>query len=169
MGEPARRTPSPGGQWSRLRGAARDHRRAARSLGSPAAVRRARSAGSVVLKNETGDPARLRVSAQRGVGDDADLKGFSGIGSEVGPALPAVDQNFCNAAPFTCRDPPLTESPGRCQAVGVAACGGAHQGKHDRTPCRSRGTAGADGMATSPRRRRAPPLRPSRWRFWSTP
>lgn len=72
-------------------------------------------AGSVILKNETGDPSRLRISATAGLVTPARLKGRAiGIGGKVRPCRHWwISSGF--VAPSTRMGPPLTECPGRCR------------------------------------------------------
>jgi hypothetical protein len=50
-------------------------------------------AGSVILKNETGDPSHSRISAVAGLVTPAHLEGVAiGIGGKVRPCPPLVDQ-----------------------------------------------------------------------------
>lgn len=73
-----------------------------------------RGLNSVVLKNETVDPSRARVSARHGGCDVAGLGGAGGIGSQVWPA--ACDgSGLCFRSAIHLQGPPLTESPGWCQ------------------------------------------------------
>ena len=56
-------------------------------------------AGSVFLKNETGDPSHLRISAAVGLVTPARLGGVAiGIGGKVRPCTPLVDQFWIRSA-----------------------------------------------------------------------
>jgi len=50
-------------------------------------------AGSVFLKNETGDPSHVRISAAVGLVTPTHLEGVTiGVGGKVRPCVPLVDQ-----------------------------------------------------------------------------
>jgi hypothetical protein len=56
-------------------------------------------AGSVFLKNETGDPSHSRISAAVGLVTPARLEGVAiGIGGKVRPCPPLVDQFWIRSA-----------------------------------------------------------------------
>ena len=73
-----------------------------------------RGLNSVVLKNETVDPSRARVSARHGGCDVAGLGASAALAARSG-LLPAMDQVYGFRSAIHLQGSPLTESPGWCR------------------------------------------------------